>query len=298
MSRKIRVNWGSESKQQSEKSARQPIFKIFKSLFKKNDVMFQIKWLAAFLCCAMNIKCSMIIGNGKFLQAEICKPKLDYWVTEIKKHQFLFPGLVPETKSPHDLSNWPELSSPYTESSDENGVETTTHVHEPFFEENSTQINVTTQLGSDVFLSCRVNDLREKMVSEAMVSQTEPKLRLTFMFVWFSVWKWEKFSTCLEHLKAYLTFQTHSLAVRKLSLTKFRSKRLLNSVLTIQKRRSRIWGKYLSYLSTQLLRCERSTKLHNLLPSILLREPRTCLQFDSCVVYSQLAIEEKTHLWK
>lgn len=100
-----------------------------------------------------------------------------------KKHQFLFPGLVPETKSPHDLSNWPELSSPYTESSDENGVETTTHVHEPFFEENSTQINVTTQLGSDVFLSCRVNDLREKMVSEAMVSQTEPKLRLTFMFV-------------------------------------------------------------------------------------------------------------------
>lgn len=215
-----------------------------------------------------------------------------------KKHQFLFPGLVPETKSPHDLSNWPELSSPYTESSDENGVETTTHVHEPFFEENSTQINVTTQLGSDVFLSCRVNDLREKMVSEAMVSQTEPKLRLTFMFVWFSVWKWEKFSTCLEHLKAYLTFQTHSLAVRKLSLTKFRSKRLLNSVLAIQKRRSRIWGKYLSYLSTQLLRCERSTKLHNLLPSILLREPRTCLQFDSCVVYSQLAIEEKTHLWK
>lgn len=32
--------------------------------------MFQIKWLAAFLCCAMNIKCSMIIGKGKFLRAE------------------------------------------------------------------------------------------------------------------------------------------------------------------------------------------------------------------------------------
>lgn len=119
------------------------------------------------------------------LKAKICKQKLDYWVTEIKKHQFFFPGLVPETKSPHDLSNgyWPELSSPYTESSDENGVETTTHVHEPFFEENSTQINVTTQLGSDVYLNCRVNDLREKMVSKAMVSQTEPKLLLTFMFV-------------------------------------------------------------------------------------------------------------------
>lgn len=75
---------------------------------------------------------------------------------------------VPETKSQHDLSNsfWHELSSPYTESSDENVGETTTHVHEPFFEENSTQINVTTQLGSDVYLHCRVNDLREKMVSK------------------------------------------------------------------------------------------------------------------------------------
>lgn len=79
--------------------------------------------------------------------------------------------IVPETKSPHDLSNsfWHELSSPYTESSDENVGETTTHVHEPFFEENSTQINVTTQLGSDVYLHCRVNDLREKMVSKAGV---------------------------------------------------------------------------------------------------------------------------------
>jgi hypothetical protein len=75
---------------------------------------------------------------------------------------------VPQTKSPHDLSNsfWHELSSPSTDSSDENFGETTTHVHEPFFEENSTQINVTTQLGSDVYLHCRVNDLREKMVSK------------------------------------------------------------------------------------------------------------------------------------
>jgi hypothetical protein len=75
---------------------------------------------------------------------------------------------VPQTRSPHDLSNsfWHELSSPYTESSDESIGETTTHVHEPFFEENSTQINVTTQLGSDVYLHCRVNDLREKMVSK------------------------------------------------------------------------------------------------------------------------------------
>ena len=80
----------------------------------------------------------------------------------------LFTLTVPQTKSPHDLSNsfWHELSSPPTESSDENFGESTTHVHEPFFEENSTQINVTTQLGSDVYLHCRVNDLREKMVSK------------------------------------------------------------------------------------------------------------------------------------
>lgn len=75
---------------------------------------------------------------------------------------------VPETRPPHehDLSNnfWHELSSPNTESSDEYMAETTTHVHEPFFEENATQINSTTQLGSDVYLHCRVNDLREKMV--------------------------------------------------------------------------------------------------------------------------------------
>lgn len=76
---------------------------------------------------------------------------------------------VPETRSPHDLSNsfWHESSSPFTDSSDENVGETTTHVHEPFFEENPTQNNVTTQLGSDVYLHCRVNDLREKMVSTA-----------------------------------------------------------------------------------------------------------------------------------
>lgn len=75
---------------------------------------------------------------------------------------------VPETRPPHehDISNnfWLELSSPNTESSDENMGDTTTHSHEPFFEENSTQINSTTQLGNDVYLHCRVNDLREKMV--------------------------------------------------------------------------------------------------------------------------------------
>lgn len=73
---------------------------------------------------------------------------------------------VPQTKSPHDLSNsiWNELSSSATESSDES-FEVTTHVHEPFFDEELMEINVTSQLADDVRLHCRVNDLREKIVS-------------------------------------------------------------------------------------------------------------------------------------
>jgi hypothetical protein len=116
----------------------------------------------------------MIVGN-------YTQPKFwfatDHSVNQVNlcAVSFLFTLTVPQTKSPHDLSNsfWHELSSPYTESSDENVGETTTHVHEPFFEENSTQINVTTQLGSDVYLHCRVNDLREKMVSSGSVSMAQ-----------------------------------------------------------------------------------------------------------------------------
>jgi hypothetical protein len=60
---------------------------------------------------------------------------------------------------------WHELSSsyPYTEANAEN-VSEATLMHEPFFEEAASQVNVTAQLGSDVILHCRVNDLREKMV--------------------------------------------------------------------------------------------------------------------------------------
>lgn len=72
---------------------------------------------------------------------------------------------VPETKSPFDIP-WHELSSsPYTEANSEN-VSDTTLTHEPFFDEMSSHVNVTTQLGNDVILHCKVNDLREKMVSQ------------------------------------------------------------------------------------------------------------------------------------
>ncbi|KAG5682189.1 hypothetical protein PVAND_011557 [Polypedilum vanderplanki] len=94
--------------------------------------MWNVKWLSAFFCIA-NIKCSMLI--------------------------------VPETKSPYDAL-WHELSSsyPYTENSNAENASEATLIHEPFFEETSSQVNVTAQLGSDVILHCRVNDLREKMV--------------------------------------------------------------------------------------------------------------------------------------
>lgn len=50
---------------------------------------------------------------------------------------------------------------------EEEGVETTTH-HEPFpfFDEEQTQVNETTQLGNDVYLHCRVQNLGEKTVSQ------------------------------------------------------------------------------------------------------------------------------------
>lgn len=133
--------------------------------------MWNMKWLSAFFCI-VNIRGSMIVGNYR-KQKPILRNgnHRDYCVNrgEFMCGNFSSALLVPETRSPLDLSNsyWHEVPSPYTESSDESYGETTTHVHEPFFEENSTQINVTTQLGSDVYLHCRVNDLREKMVSEA-----------------------------------------------------------------------------------------------------------------------------------
>lgn len=69
---------------------------------------------------------------------------------------------------------WHKISSSNAENldaedieEDEEGVETTTH-HEPFpfFDEEQTQVNETTQLGNDVYLHCRVQNLGEKTVSQ------------------------------------------------------------------------------------------------------------------------------------
>lgn len=63
----------------------------------------------------------------------------------------------------HSISSDAEL----LEELEEENEETTTH-HEPypFFEEEQTQVNETTQLGNDVYLHCRVQNLGEKTVSE------------------------------------------------------------------------------------------------------------------------------------
>lgn len=166
---------------------------LFAISMKQNDVMWSVKWLAAFFCIA-NIKCSMIVGNYRvplstsvYVRAcasnwNVCSLLKSHKIDVFRLHSLsLSPTYpfspmcvyiyimcaVPETKSPYDIT-WHELSSPYTESNTEN-VSETTLAHEPFFDEPSAQVNVTTQLGSDVILHCRVNDLRERMVCAALI---------------------------------------------------------------------------------------------------------------------------------
>lgn len=171
----------------------------------------------------------------------------------------LFTLPVPQTKSPHDLSNsfWHELSSPSTESSDENFGETTTHVHEPFFEENSTQINVTTQLGSDVYLHCRVNDLREKMVSK--VGKLGKCLHFpskVFARNWFRKSENEKsLQRAVNTLKFVVLTETHQLNVE--SFRSFPSQKSLffsEKVLFHQIQSTRKLLKYQNKYRSQLLR--------------------------------------------
>lgn len=62
---------------------------------------------------------------------------------------------------------WQEFSSPFTdtpEDEDAEITETTTHEPFPFFADPYTTVNVSTQLGSNVHLHCRVNDLQGKTV--------------------------------------------------------------------------------------------------------------------------------------
>lgn len=79
--------------------------------------------------------------------------------------------LKPRNGDPFDTipkSFWHEFSSPFTDPPVEEELgdneETTTHEPYPFFEDPTTTINITTQLGNHVYLHCRVNDLREKTV--------------------------------------------------------------------------------------------------------------------------------------
>ncbi|XP_058817865.1 zwei Ig domain protein zig-8 [Topomyia yanbarensis] len=65
---------------------------------------------------------------------------------------------------------WQEISSPFTDLPDDDLEEeseesTTQHDPYPFFDDANMTANVTTQLGNDVYLHCRVNDLRERTVS-------------------------------------------------------------------------------------------------------------------------------------
>lgn len=64
---------------------------------------------------------------------------------------------------------WHDFSAPYTDfpemEFDDESEEITTSDPYPFFEDASNTANITTQLGSNVYLHCKVNDLRGKTVS-------------------------------------------------------------------------------------------------------------------------------------
>jgi hypothetical protein len=103
---------------------------------------------------------------------------IDIWgrsVYSILETSVLFPmlaALKTHSGDPFDSlpkSFWYEFSSPFTESYDDltEAEPRTTPDPLPFFEDHANSTNVTTQLGSAVFLHCRVNDLRDRTVSNA-----------------------------------------------------------------------------------------------------------------------------------
>lgn len=88
-------------------------------------------------------------------------------------YDFFQSRLVPKHSQPlefevpkfwHSISSDAELLDEELEV--ENDETTTHHEPYPFFEEEQTQLNDTTQLGSDVYLHCRVQNLGEKIVSK------------------------------------------------------------------------------------------------------------------------------------
>lgn len=82
----------------------------------------------------------------------------------------------PKAGDPFDMfpkNFWQEFSSPFTDTPDDNELEvteTTTHEPFPFFADPYTSVNVSTQLYSNVYLHCRVNDLQGKTVSIIRIS--------------------------------------------------------------------------------------------------------------------------------
>lgn len=96
----------------------------------------------------------LISHNGIFLSL--------YFISVIKsspKEQF---GMS-NTHFWRDFSTYTDIPENDIEDEPE---ETTTHDPYPFFEDPNSTANVTTQLGSNVYLHCKVNDLRGKTVSK------------------------------------------------------------------------------------------------------------------------------------
>ncbi|KNC23569.1 hypothetical protein FF38_02835 [Lucilia cuprina] len=79
---------------------------------------------------------------------------------------------------------WQEFSSPFTDTPEDEELEiteTTTHEPFPFFADPFTTVNVSTQLGANVYLHCRVNDLQGKTTTEGKSFKSKTMLN----FQWY-----------------------------------------------------------------------------------------------------------------
>lgn len=106
--------------------------------------------------------------------------KIDFWFPIFIKFPFSLTTVpknlnlpTPEFQVPKSWYNHLPHDVDISEDELEEEVEETTTHHEPypFFDEESTQVNVTAQLGSDTYLHCRVENLGEKIVSISLAGR-------------------------------------------------------------------------------------------------------------------------------
>ncbi len=151
------------------------LHKFFPSSEPKHIMLFNETLLMLFLASSALKKNKEEMENENYSHA-LQIDKFLFAFGFITKFNVFFSPLDPKQQQPpfQVPKFWHSISSNVDEHLDDIGDEenvgkdeTTTH-HEPlpFFEEEQTQVNETTQLGNDVYLHCRVSNLGEKTVRE------------------------------------------------------------------------------------------------------------------------------------